>query len=316
MFQKCLNDKNKKFGKLLYKKIINQNYFFFSAKPNKSINLDSILPDNLIYKVPDYKKNTSFDFPWLIDGAPFLDIKSRLLPDQLFARNKTSSRKDLLDHFFKIFRGVLLASSQFDYEFLKEYCEDELFIKLEKQLKNYEKLNYTIEVVEDMKAENNQRIKPELHFYDSIIVKGLSINRKSNGTKNDYAVCDDINDMGFISFIHKSMSDPGNFLTKNVGEAMLNNSNFKKIIFRAYCMFKCGLKIFLRDPLGNNEFSYSNDYNFNHACVFECEMQELTPLKSYSKVETYTEWIAKHDFGIWKLVDMDNWMKGNNYFLN
>ena len=71
----------------------------------------------------------------------------------------------------------------------------------------------------------------------------------------------------------------------------------------------------MHDNFENDLIKYSNKYNYNHACVFETEMQELAPLKSYSKLETYTEWIAKHDFGVWKLIDIDNWMKGNNYFI-
>lgn len=42
---------------------------------NKS-DLDNILPDHLIYKIPKYVKNPEdFNFPWLINGAPLLEIK-------------------------------------------------------------------------------------------------------------------------------------------------------------------------------------------------------------------------------------------------
>jgi hypothetical protein len=36
---------------------------------------DDILPDHLVYNIPKYEKNENFDFPWLIGGAPFLEIK-------------------------------------------------------------------------------------------------------------------------------------------------------------------------------------------------------------------------------------------------
>jgi hypothetical protein len=38
--------------------------------------------------------------------------------------------------------------------------------------------------------------------------------------------------------------------------------------------------------------------------------------RSFSKTETYLEWVSKHLFGQWKLVDVDNWMKGNPFFIN
>ena len=28
-------------------------------------------------------------------------------------------------------------------------------------------------------------------------------------------------------------------------------------------------------------------------------------------VESVTEWMSKHKFGVWKLVDLDNWLVGN-----
>lgn len=33
--------------------------------------------------------------------------------------------------------------------------------------------------------------------------------------------------------------------------------------------------------------------------------------KSWSKNETLSEWIQKHTFGTWKMVDLDNWLVGN-----
>lgn len=31
----------------------------------------------------------------------------------------------------------------------------------------------------------------------------------------------------------------------------------------------------------------------------------------WSLSENLTEWITKHTFGVWKLVDLDNWLVGN-----
>lgn len=49
------------------------NKFDFSTKFN---NKDDILPDHLFYDIPKYTKNPeNVDFPWLIGGAPFLELK-------------------------------------------------------------------------------------------------------------------------------------------------------------------------------------------------------------------------------------------------
>jgi len=287
-----------------------------SSDPFKSSNdsLDEILPDHLHYNIPKYSKNPKeFDFPWLIHGAPFLEIKARFLPEQIFVRGQTP-KSDLLKHLFKIYRGVLLASSENDYEFLQEYCEPKFYEKLKNKLEEYKLRKYTIEVVEDMKANNGYRLFPEMHLYDCVVIKGLFIDREKNMGENDYSVCNDIEDMGFVSYIPNYLSDPNNFKTKEQAEDKLNSGEFKNIIFRSYCIFKSGLKLFVVDRFGNKVFDYPTSYNYNHACVFESLMVPPPPFKSFSQVETYTEWIAKHKFGVWKMIDMDNWMKGNPYF--
>lgn len=285
--------------------------FNFSKKDE----LDDFLPDHLYYKIPKYEKNPQyFDFPWLINGAPFLEIKARFLPEQVFTRSKIT-KAEVLKHLFKIYRGVLLASSEFDYEFLEEYCEKEFLNKLKEKLDEYKTRGYTIEVVEDLKANKGYRLLPEMHLYDCIVIKGLYLDRSKNNKESEYSVCNDIENMGFVSYIPNYLQDPNNFKTKEQAEEKLQQGEFRNVIFRAYCMFKTGLKLFIYDKYGNKIFEYAPEYNCNHVCVFETAMLPPPEFKSFSKVETYTEWIAKHSFGVWKMIDMDNWMKGNPYFL-
>jgi len=53
--------------------IIHNNKFNFSNKTNSK---ENILPDHLFYDIPKYSKNPeNVDFPWLIGGAPFLELK-------------------------------------------------------------------------------------------------------------------------------------------------------------------------------------------------------------------------------------------------
>jgi hypothetical protein len=284
----------------------------FSSNNNS---IEDILPDHLVYNIPKYAKNPKeIDFPWLINGAPFLELKARFLPEQIFVRSHTP-KSEVLKHLFKIYRGVLLGCSENDTEFLQEYCEKTFYENLKNKLEEYKLRKYTIEVVEDMKANKGFRLFPEMHLYDCVVIKGLYLDRQKNGKESDYSVCNDIEDMGFVSYIPQYLQDPNNFKTKDQAEEKLNQGEFKNITFRAYCMFKSGLKLFIVDRFGNKIFDYSPNYNYNHACVFECQMLPPPNFKSFANVETYTEWIAKHKFGIWKMIDMDNWMKGNPYFL-
>jgi hypothetical protein len=99
-----------------------------------------------------------------------------------------------------------------------------------------------------------------------------------------------------------------------MGEQILSQE-FKNVIFRSYIMFKTGYKFFQYDRFGKKLYEYSKDYNYNHVCIFETQMLPPTQFKSFSKTETYTEWLSKHTFSTWKMIDMDNWMKGNPYFI-
>jgi len=148
----------------------------------------------------------------------------------------------LLKHLFKIFRGVLLASTENDSEFLSEYCEEKFLNVLKDKLDFFQKIGHKLELVEDMQAENNSRINPEMHLYDCIVIKGLSIDRKKNMLEANYSVCNDIEDMGFISYIPNYLSDPMNFKYKEIAEEKLkiefkNVNNNKHILSFFYLNF-------------------------------------------------------------------------------
>ena len=114
-----------------------------------------------------------------------------------------------------------MASTESDYEFLSEYCEENLLNVLKDKLEFFKKMGYQMELVEDMQAENNSRMNPEMHLYDCIVLKGLYIDRKKNMLESNYSVCNDIEDMGFISYIPNYLSDPMNFKNKEMAEEKL-----------------------------------------------------------------------------------------------
>lgn len=82
-------------------------------------------------------------------------------------------------------------------------------------------MEYQIELVEDMEGENNERVNVEMHLYDCIVLKGLNTDRKKNLSEKDYKVCNDIEDMGFISYVPNYLSDPKNFKNKDTAEEKL-----------------------------------------------------------------------------------------------
>jgi len=64
------NRKNDNFNNI---NINHFNKFNFSNKFNEKAD---IFPDHLFYEIPKYQKNPdNIDLPWLIGGAPFLELK-------------------------------------------------------------------------------------------------------------------------------------------------------------------------------------------------------------------------------------------------
>jgi hypothetical protein len=48
--------------------------------------------------------------------------------------------------------------------------------------------------------------------------------------------------------------------------------------------------------------------------VVENQMVAPKHLESKYKLETLMEWLGKYRFGVWKVVDIDNFMRGNSPF--
>ena len=104
-------------------------------------------------------------------------------------------------------------------------------------------------------------------MYDHVVIKGLSTNRKENGSEDDYYIANEIVGFGHISYIPKYITEPHNFIDPAIEKNIHDDAH--KLIFRAYVNFKCGYKLHLVDKLGNELFEYPPDYTWQHVGVFE-----------------------------------------------
>lgn len=58
-------------------------------------------------------------------------------------------------------------------------------------------------------------------------------------------------------------------------------------------------------------FEYPDDYTWRHVAVFESPMKPPSEANVWKEQESLMEWITKHSFGPWYMVDLDNWLAGN-----
>jgi hypothetical protein len=90
-------------------------------KGKKDMEDSDFLPDYFSKEQPEIKRNPiNLNLPWLINGVPEMEIKSRYMGDQIFSRMKVH-KAEVLEHLFKIYRAVLLSAADNDYDFIKEY---------------------------------------------------------------------------------------------------------------------------------------------------------------------------------------------------
>ena len=163
-------------------------------------------------------------------------------------------KNEVLEHLFKIFRAVLMASQDRDFEFLDQYCEEVFFTKLRNRLNQLKAQGVSLKVEEDMFADKGKPMMVEANMYDHTVIKGLSPVRKENGSEQDYSIFNDIENMGFISYVPKYVQDPQNFVDTKINKEIHKEAH--KVIFRAYVLFKTGYKLYLKDKHNKNLFEY------------------------------------------------------------
>ena len=61
-------------------------------------------------------------------------------------------KNECLDHLFKIYRAVLLASQDRDFDFLEQYCEEMFYTKLRNRLNQLKSSGVELVVEEDLFA--------------------------------------------------------------------------------------------------------------------------------------------------------------------
>ncbi len=164
-----------------------------------------------------------------------------------------------------------------------------------------------------MFADRGKPLQVEANMYDHTVIKGLSPVRSENGSENDYMIFNDIENMGFISYVPRYIADPKNFADTRLNKEIHKEAH--KVIFRAYVLFKTGYKLYVKDKYGKNMFEYDthkvDGYTWQHVGVFESLMEPPPKFTKWGQSENYMEWLQKHTFGTWKMVDLDNWLVGN-----
>jgi hypothetical protein len=115
------------------------------------------------------------------------------------------------------------------------------FTKLRNRLNQIHSSGLQIIVEDDIFADKGKPMQVEASMYDHILIKGLSPLRRENGSEEDYFICNEIEGMGYISYLPKYISEPKNFVDPNLEKHIHDDAH--KLIYRAYVNFKSGYKL-------------------------------------------------------------------------
>jgi hypothetical protein len=195
-------------------------------------------------------------------------------------------------------------------------------IERSKVFLNFLKLNdYTLNI-------NKSTTSPSATIFDKILIKGVNIDREKNYEADDYIYIDNHEDEGIRYFMNKFYAGYASrygtekdFLTstkKFVEREAYQEVSFnikesnRKIILRVSLFIKNDSRLSILKN-GKETIDYE-EYTGKHLAVFENEL--IPPHHSYFIEHSFDEWLRRHslDHNNWKLVDVDNFMKGNSYF--
>ncbi|CAD8154489.1 unnamed protein product [Paramecium octaurelia] len=258
------------------------------------------------------------DIPYNFEGIDQIpETKDSFLFQQILNENEIRE-KTLQTHLIKMYQGFLMSMEVADETYLNEYCEKGF---AEKTLEALEKLKMRGERVvafEDFSVTSGQPFPYQGFFVDQVMVRGLSTIRSENLPKSQYHYYNDLDKLGCVVFTPLSLQDPSNFKTKEQGDKLYDD--YKKVLVRCLLRIQSPMRLKLIKPNGQELLESNDNYSYNHLVLFESEC-EMPPKKkqrrdSYRRVskfqlETYMEWMRNCVPQVWKIADVDNWMKCN-----
>ena len=190
------------------------------------------------------------------------------------------------------------------------------------------------------------------YIVDSMLIKGVSVNRDENDCNYDYVLLKDRDHLGMRFYQHKYFSGYQHYYQHlaykqqleriNEIENKLNAEEQKGVTDEMFekrqlehdtreitnkirkKMNDLTMRMFIRTTICFKDIGtfqgkdmsklYGDKYSGNHIAIFECELKAPPQLAFID--HTYDDYINAYrmNFKNWKIVDIDNFMQGNHYF--
>lgn len=119
--------------------------------------------------------------------------------------------------------------------------------------------------------------------------------------------------MGIVGYTPIKVTEPENFIDPKTNANMYNN--FQLMAMRVLVRIQSPLRLKILKANGQVVVTDSDNYSYNHLAIFETQLIPPEKFESGYRLENYQQWLNKFNTGTWKLVDIDNWMDGNQMII-
>ncbi|CDW78630.1 UNKNOWN [Stylonychia lemnae] len=245
----------------------------------------------------------------------------------------------LIDHFGNMFTSTLDNIAKRDYGKLEKLLESKFYETILQNKDNLERFNLSYDL--------NKVDANESFIIDKMLIKGLYHDRSKNGVNYDYMLVNEQEHYGIRFYLHKyfvgynayylaieneeffriqneknEKMTPDDFNTMYKTKDTFDDLSFKlkkrmqesqhSMILRVTFQFRDTNKALSASQ--GPEPLYDPDYTGNHIIVFENQltMPSLMAMIDHSEQEFIN--LRKLNFKNWRIVDIDNYMKGNSFF--
>lgn len=246
-----------------------------------------------------------------------------------FLAHKKISDDLLCEHMLGMIQTMFEGIANKDQTAISKVCEASLAQKL---IQASSGVSFTYKPAGDSAID-------QVYVVDKLFIKGVNADRSKNDSNADYVALKGKESDGIREYVHKFHLGLQPMYFKKYYEAQLKtlqeNSENLDAVFNTAADLRYKVHE-QRKQMTDNQFQmilrvtlqltqgalgklagvdgFSSDYTGNHIAVFECKLKVPPQLTLIDHTER--EYILAHrlNFANWKLVDLDNFMKGNPYF--
>jgi hypothetical protein len=175
----------------------------------------------------------------------------------------------------------------------------------------------------------SESVEEKYMIFEKLFIKGVNLNRYLNSDPDEFILIDSHEDLGVRYYLHKFYIGEANKPPKTplISSSKYESEDFnnylsfsikernRKIVLRVYMFLKHPYQLEMIKNESVNLIEYPNNYTYNHLAIFENQLE--APHHTYLIYNNFESWLLKHKLNPegWRLADVDNFMKGNPFFI-